>query len=111
MTTTGGAFATVAPWQRDYALRMAATIGIQSEANTRALSGVDPARQVALAKAMRPVRRRLMRVRWVNTLFPCPAYAQDAGMGQAEFEDFVYGAMLVDEPDPVAAWRALAPNW
>ena len=36
---------------------------------------------------------------------PRPALAQEAEMSLSEYEDFVYGACRVDEPDPVAAWR------
>jgi aminopeptidase len=29
-------------------------------------------------------------------------------MSLREFEEFVYGAALVHEPDPIAAWRAIS---
>ena len=38
---------------------------------------------------------------WVGCQFPTPALAQDAGMGLRAYEDFLYGAVLVD-------WDALA---
>ena len=38
---------------------------------------------------------------WVGCQFATPALAQDAGMGVRAFEDFLYGAVLVD-------WDALA---
>ena len=47
-------------------------------------------------------------LRWNVTLFPTDALAQDADMALAEFEDFVYGACLCDQPDPVAAWQEVA---
>ncbi len=43
--------------------------------------------------------------RWVYTLFPTNAYASDAEMSLAEFEDFYYGACLADADDPLAAWE------
>ena len=43
--------------------------------------------------------------RWVYTLFPTSAYASDAEMSLADFEDFYYGACFADADDPVAAWR------
>jgi aminopeptidase len=44
-------------------------------------------------------------LRWVGTLFPTNAYAQDAEMSLSEYEDFVYGACMPDADDPVGYWR------
>jgi aminopeptidase len=45
-----------------------------------------------------------MELRWCYTVFPTYASAQEADMSLAEYQDFVYGAGLLDSPDPVAAW-------
>jgi aminopeptidase len=45
--------------------------------------------------------------RWCLTLWPTPALAQQAGMGDAAFAAFVARALFLDRPDPVAAWREL----
>jgi aminopeptidase len=89
-------------------------IAVGADTNTRELSGVDPERQ----KKRRAATRRLMetvmkrsaegRHRWVYTLFPTNAYAADAEMSLAQFEDFYYGACLADDPDPIGAWRRTA---
>ena len=42
--------------------------------------------------------------RWVGTLYPTNAYAQDAEMSLDEYEDFVYSACLPDPDDPVAQY-------
>jgi aminopeptidase len=47
-------------------------------------------------------------LRWSGTQFPCQASAQDAEMSLAEYEDFVFGAGLLDKPDPVAAWKVVS---
>ena len=101
-------FATLPRYQLDYARRMDATIGVQSEGNTRGLTTAAPARMVALSKTMQPVRKLLMRKRWVTTLHPTSAYAQDAEMGLSDFEEYVYGAMYADARDPLAHWAALS---
>jgi aminopeptidase len=81
-------------------------INILAETNTQALAGVDPRRQRLAEAARRPVTEALMRKNeWTLSLFPTPAYAQDAGMGLEEFEAFAYAAMHVDRRDPVAQWR------
>jgi aminopeptidase len=47
--------------------------------------------------------------KWVTTLFPTQAYAQDAEMSLAEYEDFVYGAchVGVNDGDAVAYWKGM----
>jgi aminopeptidase len=42
----------------------------------------------------------------VISLFPTLALAQEADMSLSDYEDFVYAACRVDEPDPRAAWQA-----
>jgi len=100
-------FTTLSPFMKSYARQMDATIGIMSETNTRALSRTDPRKMQKLAVTSKPIHELLRKKPWVLTLFPTRAYAQDAGMGLREFEDFVYGATFSDEDDPVAAWKDL----
>jgi len=93
---------------------IAASITIWSDANTKRLSLVDAAKQSRRAKAMHPYISRFFErmasgdVRWVGTAFPTHAAAQTAEMSLRAFEDFVYGACLVEEEDPIAAWRAVS---
>jgi aminopeptidase len=92
-------------------------VAIGADTNTRELSGIDPERQTKRRAATRPLMERTLRRaaagdhRWVYTLFPTNAYAADAEMSLAAFEDFYYRACLVDEPDPVDAWRNAAGEW
>jgi aminopeptidase len=44
-------------------------------------------------------------MRWTYAMFPTNAYAQDAEMGLAEYEDFVYNACLGDVNDPIGYWK------
>jgi aminopeptidase len=84
---------------------------ILAESNTRALSNVDPAKMVLQQQARTGLMRTFMRrsaageLRWVVAPFPTNALAQDAEMGLAEYEDFVYGACLPDMDDPVGYWQ------
>ncbi|MFO0908536.1 MAG: aminopeptidase [Isosphaeraceae bacterium] len=86
---------------------VAGRIRITAESDTRAMAGVDPARQAALDRSRDPVRRAARRKRWVLTQYPTPAYAVEAGMDLADYEAFVTSAMFLDRPDPVAAWKEL----
>jgi len=89
-------------------------IGIRGAANTRAMSGVDPKKQHIRQTAQKGLSEIFMRrsaageLRWVGTLYPTPAYAQDADMSLSDFEDFVYGACHVDKEDPVAEWMIVS---
>jgi len=88
-------------------------LSIYSQSNTREMSGVDPARQAMASLASRPIMQSFMErsasgaLRWNVTLFPTNAYAQDADMSLADYEDFVYAACLVDEGDAAERWKAL----
>jgi aminopeptidase len=82
--------------------------------NTRALTGIDPARQALRSQAWQSLMNRFLRraadksLRWVATQFPCQAAAQDADMSLADYESLVYAAGMLEHPDPAAAWRAVA---
>jgi aminopeptidase len=87
---------------------------VLAESNTRALSGVDPARQAMFQGARRELFSTYMKrdadgsLTWTLTLYPTNAYAQDAEMSTDDFAEFVYRACLLDHDDPVAAWNELA---
>ena len=100
-------FSEVPAYQHGLAKQVDGLIRIQSETNTRELSSVSPKKQQMLSKSSMPVREIMIKKKWVLTLFPTAAYAQDAEMSLGDFEDFVYGATFCDEKDPVKAWRAL----
>jgi len=88
-----------------------ALLMIGAPQNTRELSGVDPVRlsraRKAKAEVMKTLRERCARgeMRRCITIYPTNALAQEADMSLSEYEDFVYGAGLLDLPDPVAAWQ------
>ena len=89
-------------------------IAITAAWNTRELSGIDPAKVAIAQEARKPVMDVYMRrsaageLHWCVTAFPCAAYAQDADMSLAAYEDFVYRAGWLHLEDPVSAWRAFA---
>jgi aminopeptidase len=91
-----------------------ANISIWTETNTKALTNVDPAKQSRSQAARRPLSERFLEraakkeLKWTGTAYPTLAFAQDAEMSLREFEDFVYKAALVHEPDPIAAWQAFS---
>ncbi len=103
----------VSPVDRISVEQFDAYIRIGSETNTRKLSNADPAAMVRQQAALRPIMNQRMErsaqgtYNWCVTLFPTDAYAMDAEMSLDEFTEFVFAACLLNDPDPVASWRAL----
>ncbi len=81
--------------------------------NTAEHAGVPGERDAAMARAREPwharhdEREAAGELRWVGAAFPTALGAQTARMGTAAWQEFVFGALLLGEADPVAAWRAL----
>ncbi len=86
-------------------------IVLMADANARALSQADPAKQSRSQQARKPLMDASMRRaatgehRWALTLFPTHAYAAEAGMSLSDYEDFYYEACLVNDGDPLTAWQ------
>jgi aminopeptidase len=91
-----------------------ATIGCWSEENTRALTNADSKKLSMSEAAKKPLMDIFMnraasgKLKWVGTQFPTSASAQDAEMSLLEYEDFVFGAGLLNHADPVAAWKKVS---
>ncbi len=103
----------MSPLRRAEVERADVRIAIEADVNTRANSRIDPGRQAHAERARDPLRRRHFarvsagELRYVVTLFPTEAAAQDADMSLSEYEDFVFKAGLLDREDPGAEWEAL----
>ncbi|MEA2432125.1 MAG: aminopeptidase, partial [Thermoleophilaceae bacterium] len=96
----------VAPPQRWTYTDSDVRIAIMAEANTRALSRSDPAKQARAQKARKPLLESAMKRsaegshRWALTLFPTEAFAAEADMSLAQYEEFFYRACLAYDDDP-----------
>ena len=89
-------------------------IRVLADNNTHALSGVPSEKVSRALKARSGLMKTYMdraasgALRWVLTAFPTNAFAQDADMSLEEYEDFVYGACMPDQDDPVGYWRRIS---
>jgi aminopeptidase len=88
-----------------------AWIGIEAPENTRELSVVSADRLARMQAGLRPHLERVFTydIKWVGCQFPTAALAQDAGMSLTDFEDFLYGACLLDwdaERERMSAYAA-----
>ncbi len=88
-----------------------ASLNIWSEHNTRSLSGIDPQRMARVSKAGAPNQKVFFErsakgeLRWCLTVYPTHAMAQEADMSLADYREFVFESMMLNEPDPVAFWK------
>lgn len=73
-------------------------MSILAPENTRALTGVDPAKMRRASVTNRPLQEHIMGggVRWVVCNYPTPALAQEANMSVSQYADFVFGATNID---------------
>ena len=87
-------------------------IAVGASTNTRELSAVPPERQTRRQAATGELMKRAMErsaegtYRWCYTLFPTHAYASEAEMSLADYEDFYYGACLADRRRPAGCLGA-----
>jgi aminopeptidase len=101
----------ISPVFRHIVENFEANLQIGADHNTRELSGIDPARQGAVRKAQSKLFNRMLdrmgagELKWCYTIFPTNASAQEADMSLSEYQEFVYGAGLLDLDDPVSAWK------
>ncbi len=84
---------------------------IKASANTKALASIDPARITRWRKASQPISNRYLEryaageLRWTVVGWPTAALAQTAEMGLRDYQEFVYRACGLDQPDPVKYWQ------
>jgi aminopeptidase len=81
--------------------------------NTREGAELAQERRGALAKLGQPFlgKRLARKIPWVACRYPTPAIAQAAGMGLRAFEDFLYGAVLLDWDEEGRKMRRIADRF
>jgi aminopeptidase len=75
-----------------------AWIRVGAPENTRDGVGLPEEQHQAIMTGARPLitRRLALDIPWVTCRYPTPALAQEAGMSIREFEDFLFGSVLLD---------------
>ncbi|MEM1644327.1 MAG: aminopeptidase [Ignisphaera sp.] len=85
-------------------------MSIISSTHTKPLVGIEPEKRRIREQALRELREIFMKressgdLRWVVTIYPTKALAQEAGMSPLEFEEFIIRAVKIDREDSVKAW-------
>ena len=104
----------VSPFSMYKVRKIDASLGIWASSNTKCLTNADPKRLAMASAARKPISKLFMdrtaagKLRWVGTQWPCNASAQDAEMSLEEYEDFVFGAGHLDDPDPAKTWKRIS---
>jgi aminopeptidase len=84
---------------------------IWANGNTRYLSSAPSENITIRTAAFRGLFERYLKrtasgdARWCGTCFPSHAAAQEAGMSLPDWQDFVFGAGHLGDPDPIAYWK------
>jgi aminopeptidase len=88
----------IAPIDLHASDHMDARITVEAPDNTRGVADVSAERRALMKRAAAPFFRRTMadEIPWVGCQYPTNAFAQEAGMPLAVFEDYFYGACLRD---------------
>ena len=99
-----------APLQRQLYEQVDALISVWSPESTLEGRELSDERQAALQEMSRPLRDRTMSmtIPWVIAEWPVQSLADDAGMTLAEYEQFVYEAVLLDWDAEASRMRGIA---
>lgn len=100
----------VSPFEEFMSKHYDAMLTIMGGHNTKTLTNIDSEKIQKRSIARREVWVRFINrmekdLRWCGTAHPTYSGAQDANMSLEDYEDFVYGACLIEEEDPVSKWR------
>lgn len=86
---------------------------IGANSNSKMLSQIPPKKQSLAAAGYKPILNTIMgrsaagAMRWCYTMFPTASAAQDAEMGNLDYEDFILHAGFLEEESPIISWQAL----
>jgi len=102
------------PWAEQMVRALDCYIVIMAATNTRSLSKVDSSRIALHSRARADLFNLYLKraaegaMRWIISLMPTTAYAQDAEMSLSEFADFVFASTCADQDEPIAVWEQLS---
>jgi aminopeptidase len=99
------------PWAEQRIRSLDCDIRIMAATNTRGLSRVDGSRIAVHRRSWADLFNLYLKrgaegsLRWVITLMPTLAYAQDAEMSLTEYADFMLASTYADRDEPIAIWK------
>ncbi|AFA49158.1 aminopeptidase [Acetobacterium woodii] len=88
-------------------------LNILGDHNLKSLSAI-PSERIALQRRSGAPITKIYNDRvaaglmdWTLCLYPTESGAQEANMSLSDYEDFVFAACLINQPDPIAAWQKI----
>ena len=93
-----------------------ALIRIIAPHNLKSTASVDSDKKKLHQEALAPLKKKYMQrsstkdLKWVLCVYPTQAAAQEAGMSLSEYEEFVYKGCMLDQQDPIQAWKKLSQS-
>lgn len=83
-------------------------VRVHAPTGTEPLAGADPARVAQFNRGRQAVRRIALDTPWCLTIHPTQALAERAELPLGDYATFVHRALMLDRPDPAAAWAELS---
>lgn len=86
---------------------------IYAPSNLQAFTNISLERHAHSSKANQPIQKTILErkargeIHWCRTHYPTASAAQNASMGTAEFEDFVFRSGFLDHENPIESWKNL----
>ena len=104
----------VSPQLKKYAVeKFDRFLFIYAPNNLQASTNISLERHAYSSKANQPIQKVILdrkakgEILWCRTHYPTASAAQNASMGTAEFENFVFRAGFLDHKNPIESWKAL----
>lgn len=91
-----------------------AIIQLMPDFNPHELTSIDPEKKRENRIARKPIMETFIKrsgdgsLRWVTSMCPTPALAQEAHMSLDEYSEFVFSCMKLNADDPIALWKDLS---
>ena len=88
-----------------------AIIATFPDLNPHALTSIDPEKKQRVALAQKPIMDSMFKrwgegtLKWVGSVCPSSALAQEARMSLEEYTEFVFSCMNLNDDDPVNLWK------
>jgi aminopeptidase len=88
-----------------------AIIATFPDLNPHALTSIDPGKKQRVSLAQKPIMDTMFKrweegtLKWVGSLCPSRALAQEARMSLEEYTEFVFACMQLNDDDPVNFWK------
>ena len=91
-----------------------AIIATFPDLNPHALTSIDPEKKRRVALAQKPIMETMFgrwgegSLKWVGSVCPSRALAQEAHMSLEEYTEFVFSCMKLNDDDPVKGWKNIS---